>query len=129
MKITERIFKIEDIDCEITVEVVNRQKDILDYMDEYIDNMNYDWFDASDDCYMILYKDGTSECIYEDYDGHKIKRKGIVSIVNNNPCTSVVYGNFAINEYGVVTTSEVEDISEDNIREITSEELVHMEDY
>ena len=129
MKIDERIFKIDDIDCEVIVEVVGRQKDILDCMDEYIDNMNYDWFDASDDCYMILYKDGSEEYIHEDYDGHKIKRKGIVSIVNNNPCTSVVYGGFAINEYGVVTTSEVEDISEYNIHEVESYALVHMDDY
>ena len=124
MKIKERTFKIEDIDCEVVVEVVSRQKDILDYMDEYIENMDYDWFDASDDCYMILYKDGTSEYISEDFDGHKIKRNGIMSIVNNNPCTSVVYGKFAINECGVVTPSDEEMIAENNIREIESLKIV-----
>ena len=123
MKIKERIFKIEDINCEAIVEVVSTQKDILDYMDEYIENMNYDWFDGSDDSYMILYKDGSEEYIHEDFDGHKIKRKGIVSIVNNNPCTAVVYGNFAINEYGVVTPSFEEEIAENNIKEVTLQVL------
>jgi hypothetical protein len=117
MKIEERIFKILDIDTDIIVEVVGKQKDILDCMNEYIENMEYDWFDASDDAYMILYKDGSTEYIHEDYDGHKIRRKGIEAIVNNNPCTSVVYGHFSINQYGVVTPSEVEEINE-NIREI-----------
>ena len=128
MRVAERIFKILDIDCEITVEVVNRQKDILDYMDEYIENMEYDWFDASDDAYMILYKDGTTEYIYEDYDGHKIRRKGIEAIVNNNPCTSVVYGNFSINQYGVVTPSDEEEIHE-NIKEIPNTIASEIEDY
>ena len=57
-------------------------------------------------------------CINEDYDGHKIRRQNIASIVYDNPCTSIVYGNFAINEYGVVTTAFEEDINKTNIVEV-----------
>lgn len=117
MKIKERIFEIVDIECETIVEIVDRQKDIFDCINEYIENMEYDFFDPSDDSYVILYNDGTIDCIDECYDGHKIRRKGIVSIVNNNPCTSVVYGHFMINSYGVVTPSFEDIISPDNITE------------
>lgn len=75
MKIKERVFKIEDIDCECIVEVVSKQKDILDLIDEYIENLQYDWFDGSDDSFHIIYKDGTETFVDENYDGHKMKRK------------------------------------------------------
>lgn len=117
MKTKERIFKIQDIDCDLTVEIVNKQKDIFDSLDEYIENCQYEWYDTSDDSFEILYTNGTSEHICSDYDGHKIKRNGILSMVHNNPCTAIVYGNFSINEYGVVHPSEVEEIS-DNIKEV-----------
>ena len=39
-------------------------------------------------------------------------------MIYNNPCTSIVYGTFEINEYGVVTTSVIEKISNVNIKEI-----------
>lgn len=102
--ITSKTYLIENIDCEIIVEIETR-KELLSLMDEYIDNLNYDWFDGSDDTFNILYNDGTFDCINEEYDGHKVKRINILSIVYDNPCTSMVYGGYNINEYGVVTTS------------------------
>lgn len=50
-------------------------------MDEYLENLPDEWFDGMNDCFYILYKDGTYDCINEEYDGHKIKRINIASIV------------------------------------------------
>lgn len=115
----DRIFKIIDIDCESIVEFDTR-KHLLDNIEQYVENLQYDWFDGSDMSYCIMYKNGTCECINEDFDGHKIRKQNIISIVENNSCTSVVYGAFEMNEYGVVTVSEDEitRISEKNIIEV-----------
>lgn len=118
MKKAERVFLIEDIDSTITVEIMSKQKDIIDCMDEYIENIEYDWFDASDESFSILYKDGTFDYVDEEYDGHKVKRNNIQSIIDNNPCTYAVYGDFEINEYGVVTVSDSEVIANTNIIEV-----------
>ena len=118
MKKSERHFMIQDINCISIVEIVSKTKDIFDWLDNYIDNLCYDWFDPSDESFSILYKDGTQDYIDENYDGHKIKRQNIQSMVYDNPCTSMVYGTFEINEYGVVTTSVIEKISNVNIKEI-----------
>lgn len=118
MKIKERTFMIEDVDCVSIVEVVSKQKDVFDWLEDYIENMQYEWFDPCDDSFAILYKDGTTDYIDESYDGHKIRRRGIASMVYNNTCTSIVYGPFAINAYGVVTVSEKEEIADENIREL-----------
>lgn len=118
MKTKERTFRINDIDYTVTVEIVNRQKDIFDYIADYIDNLQYSWFDASDDSFQIIYKDGTTDFIDDGYDGHKIKRNNVLSMVYNNPCTAIVYGSFEINEFGVVIASAKTIISEQNITEI-----------
>ena len=112
----DRRFLIKDINCEVLVEVMSR-KEVLEWMDEYLENLPYEWFDGSNDCFHILYKDSSCDCINEEYDGHKIKRQNIASIVYDNACTSIVYGNFEINEYGVVTTSFEEKIAKENIVE------------
>ena len=121
MKVNERVFRIEDLDCYIAIEIVNRQKDIFDYIDDYIENLSYDWFDGSDDSFQIVYKDGTEEYIDEEYDGHKIRRNNILSMVYNNACDSVVYGGFEINEYGVVSASDRVVIADHNITEVPGE--------
>lgn len=113
----DRRFLVKDIDTEILVEVMSR-KEVLDWLNEYIENLPYDWFDGSDSCCHILYKDGSYDYINEEYDGHKIKKQNIASIVYDNPCTSIVYGNFEVNEYGVVTTAFEEKIADSNIIEI-----------
>lgn len=121
MKVKERVFRIEDLDCYIAIEIVNRQKDIFDFIDDYIENLSYDWFDGSDDSFQIVYKDGTEEYIDEEYDGHKIRRNNILSMVYNNACDSVVYGGFEINEYGVVSASDRVVIANHNITEVPGE--------
>ena len=116
--VKRRYFLIKDINEKVIIEVLDRQKDIFDYVDEYIENMSYEWFYPYDDTFKILYKDGKEDVINADYDGHKIKRKGVLSMVYDNACTSVVYGNFAINEYGVVNPSATEEVAFENIAEI-----------
>ena len=113
----DRRFLIHDIDCETLVEVMSR-KEVLSYLDEYLDNLLYDWFDGSDDSFSILYKDGSYDYINEEYNGHKIRRQHIASIVYTNACTDIVYGNFDINEHGVVTPAFEEKIAVSNITEI-----------
>ena len=118
MKKSERHFMIQDINCISIVEIVSKTKDIFDWLDDYIENLRYEWFESSDESFSILYKDGTQDYIDENYDGHKIKKQNIQSMIYNNPYTSIVYGTFEINEYGVVTTSVIEKISNVNIKEI-----------
>ena len=118
MNIKNRVFKIEDIDCEITVEFTSKKKDIFDIVDEYIENLPYEWFDPADDSFAILYKDGTYDFIDQCYDGHKIRKQNVLSIVNNNPGTYFVYGPFEINEYGVVTPAAETIIADHNIKEV-----------
>lgn len=112
-----RTFLIKDIETAVIVEVTSR-KEILAWMNELLENTEYDWF-QSDDAFMILYKDGTEDYIsQESYDGHKVKKQNIASIVYSNDCTNMVYGNFEINEYGVVTTAFEETIATENIQEV-----------
>ena len=110
-------FKILDIDINIVVEISNTQKEIFEWMDEYLDNLQYDWYDGSDTSFRILYKDGTEDTIDIDYDGHKVKKNNIKSMVFDSPCASMVYGTYQINEYGVVNTSDETIISE-NIKRL-----------
>lgn len=91
--------------CTIEVEIMSKTKDIFDYIEQYIENLSYNWFDAMDESFEILYDDGTMDYIYNDYDGHKIRKQHIKSIVYNNPCTYMVYGNYTMNEYGIVSCS------------------------
>lgn len=111
-----RTFLIKDLDAEIEV-VETTRKELLDYLDQYIDNLQYDWFDGSDESFGILYSDNSEDSICEDYDGHHIRRTGIVSIVYDNPANSMCYGPYAINEYGVVNT-DVKMSLDPNIEEI-----------
>ena len=110
-------YKILDIDANVVVELSNTQKEIFDWMDEYLENLQYDWYDGSDMSFRILYKDGTEDVIDMDYDGHKVRKNNIKSMVFDNACTSIVYGTYQINEYGVVNTSNETIISE-NIKRL-----------
>ena len=99
-----RTIHTSDVDTDVEIEIMTRAKDVLDWMDEYIENFEEDWFDPTDDSFEILYKDGTTDSVDSWYDGHKIRRQGIKSIVYNNPCTYIVYGDYEVNEYGIVHT-------------------------
>lgn len=100
-----RTFHITDVNCTIEIEIMSTTKDVFDWLDQYIENLQYDWFDATDESFQILYKDGTTEYIDSSYDGHKIRRQNIKSMVYNNPCTYIVYGEYEVNEYGVVNVA------------------------
>lgn len=112
----KRIFNVNDIDANIVVEISTR-KEIFSWLNDFIDNLPYEWF-SSDDTYSILYNDGSFDYIDINYDGHKIKKQNIKSLVFSNDCTYMVYGSFEINNYGVVTVSDKEIIAAENITEI-----------
>lgn len=112
-----RKYHIIDLDCDIEVEETTR-KDVLGWLDDFIENLQYDWYVNSDDAFMILYANGQEEYISQDtYDGHPIRRIGIVSMVYSNPEDYVVFGPYSINDCGVVTTSTYMDI-DPNIVEV-----------
>lgn len=111
-----RAFLITDINEQIVVEEITR-KDALSYIDEHLENIGYN-NDMSDYAFRILYKNGDIDCVAgNDYDGHKISRINIESIAIDNPCTSMVYGNYQINQYGVVNPA-LEMQIDGNIKEL-----------
>lgn len=112
-----RRFLIQDIDCVMTIETTTR-KELLSYLNGYLDIFGCQYHDPSLEVFRILYKDGTFDYIDEEYDGHKIKRQNIAAIVYDNPEDSIVFGNFEINDCGVVSPSFEEQIADDNIVEI-----------
>lgn len=112
-----RRFLIQDIDCVMTIEVTTR-KELLSCLDGYLDIFKCQYHDASLEVFRILYKDGTFDYIDEDYDGHKINRQHIAAIVYDNPEDSIVFGNFEINDCGVVSPAFKEKVADDNIVEI-----------
>lgn len=107
-------YHIIDLDVDIIVEETTR-KEILSYLDEYLDNLE-SGYDMSDYAFYILYSNGDSVSIVEnDYnDTYKIKRQNIVSMVFDNPETSMTFGPYSINDSGVVTPSFEMEI-DDNI--------------
>ena len=94
-KPSTRYFYIPDIDSTMCVEIMTK-KYMLDLIDETLR------FNLTDDecIYDILYKDGTEVRI--DENNRKYKKSGIIAISNDNGTTVQVYGNFEINENGVV---------------------------
>lgn len=96
-----REYLIIDIDTKMVIQETTR-KDILGYIDEHLENIKYG-NDMSDYAFRILYRDGSEdEVIGNDYDGHKIKRINILAVVVDNPCNSITFGNYEINNFGVV---------------------------
>lgn len=93
------IYNIEGIIIE--VENMTTRKDVLDLLNQYIENFNDEHFDATDESFEIIYKDGSAEYISSDYDGQKIRRNNIKSILYSNPCDYIVFGEYEMNKYGV----------------------------
>lgn len=110
MKQSVRKFFMNDIGAEVIVEVASR-KEVLSWLDGYVD------YCCEDDCFEILYNDGTVDIIDYEYDGHKIKRQNIASIVYANSATYMVYGNFEMNENGIAYAAFEEKI-DSNLVEI-----------
>lgn len=103
--VKRKIYLIEDLNCEIIVEETTR-KEILSYLDEYIENIEAG-YDMSDFAFHVLYTDGTAVSIVDndDTDAYQLRRQNIVSMVYDNPNTSMTFGPYAINGSGVVTPS------------------------
>ena len=104
-KPSTRYFYIPDIDSTMCVEIMTK-KYMLDLIDETLR------FNLTDDecIYDILYKDGTEVRI--DENNRNYKKSGIIAISNDNGTTVQVYGNFEINENGVVYPAAEEKIDE-----------------
>lgn len=110
-----RKFIIPSLDC-ISVVEFDTRKSLLDYLECFIENLKQGF--KPEEYYDILYSDGTEDRIDQEYDGHKIRRQHIVSMVYNNEMTSCVYGNFEINECGSVYPS-IQTIISEKLKEIT----------
>ncbi len=97
-----RAIEVEGVRIEI--EVVTAVKDVFDWLEQYIYNLNENVdFDPSDEAFEIVYKNGKTDYIGSDYDGHKISKRNIKSIVYSNPEDYIVYGDYEVNEYGIVS--------------------------
>lgn len=104
-KPSTRYFYIPDIDSTMCVEIMTK-KYMLDLIDETLR------FNLTDEecIFDILYKDGTEVRI--DENNRNYKKSGIIAISNDNGTTVQVYGNFEINENGVVYPAAEEKIDE-----------------
>lgn len=114
-RLENREFIIPSINCTSVVEFDTR-KNLLDYLECFIENLKQGF--KPEEYYDILYSDGTEDRIDQEYDGHKIRRQHIASMVYNNEMTSCVYGNFEINEWGSVYPS-IQTIISEKLKEIT----------
>ena len=99
-------YEINDMDgITSTVEECSTQKEILNLLDEMLDNVNngYDWnYEFENDSFYIEYNDGTSYYAGEYEDLGTYRKKNIHRIIYTNACTTMVYGDYEVNEYGVV---------------------------
>lgn len=118
------IFKIKDLDLVACI-YHDTKKNIIQNLKWFIDDLkdidrkldrNYpvDLTSLNDISYDILYKDGREESICGDYDYHKIDYNAICCIIENNPNECLVYGNYTINEHGIIYPSKTINI-DDNI--------------
>ena len=113
----DRYFYMKDIECSIIVEHCTR-REILSWLDEYAEMVTSGYGYAKDDTYEILYNDGTTDYIDENYDGHKIRKQNIAAIVNSNASTYMTYGKYEVSETGVVYAAFEEKIDNTNIIEV-----------
>ena len=106
-------YPIKDFDMCAVVWESRTQKEILEVLDELLENEKL-WLEGNsnlsnpfeDEASHILYKDGST---YDKLDGIKegvYKKKNIKAIVYDNPCDTWVYGEYEVNECGVVTYKE-----------------------
>ena len=118
----DRYFYIKDVECTTTISYTTR-KELLGLLDNIINN-RYDTFEFMEDdgaCFHIIYKDGTDDIVNMFYDGHKIKRINIASIVYTDATENLVYGNFEVSECGSVSASLTEKIDNTNVVEVDRE--------
>lgn len=102
-------YPITDMDINVSVFEFKRQKSILDTLDEMLENYNlYEQGilpsnPLEDESFYILYKDGSFYSLGECWEDGVYKKRNIKSIVYDNPCDTWVYGEYEVNEYGVVS--------------------------
>ena len=103
-------YYVADVDTWIDVWETKKQKEILDVLDESLE-MEKLWIDGNphvcnpfeDDSFYILYNDGSSYCKMDGIEDGVYKKKNIKAIVYSNACDTWVYGEYEVNEYGIVT--------------------------
>lgn len=97
-------YEIKDLDMKSIVYETNRQKDILDILDEMIENAKeYGWaYTFEDDCFYIEYEDGSTYEASECGEYGKYNKKNINKIIYVNANDTQVYGEYEVNEYGNV---------------------------
>lgn len=98
-------YEIKDLDMKATVWETNRQKDILDVLDEMIENAEqFGWaYIFEDNSFYIEYTDDTTYEANECGEYGTYKKKGIKRIIYNNANDTQVYGSYEVNEYGNVS--------------------------
>lgn len=98
-------YSVKDLDLSVVVWETDRQKDILDNLDEMLENAEvFGWaYIFENDSFYIEYNDGTSFSAGESYEEGVYKKRNIKRIIWNNANDTQVYGKYEVNEYGVVS--------------------------
>lgn len=113
-KTIKKEYPIKDMDgLTATVWECKTQKEILVWLDEAL-KMEKLWIEGNnlisnpfeDDAYYILYNDGSTYIKMDGIEEGIYKKKNIKAIVFNNANDTMVYGEYEINEYGIVTYKE-----------------------
>ena len=115
----ERYFYMKDVECTITISYTTR-KELLELLDNILNNCydTYEYMENEGACFHIMYKDGSEDVIDMFYNGHKIKKINIASIVYTDATENLVWGNFEVSEYGSVIASLTEKIDNTNVVEV-----------
>ena len=97
-------YFIEDIEMYTTVCECKTQKEILDVLDELLENAElFGEYVFEDEGFHILYNDGTTYDRLEGIEDGIYKKKNIKAIIYDNCNDTWTYGNYEVNEYGVVS--------------------------
>ena len=104
-------FYVQDCDISFDICEFKTQKEILACLDEALENEkeylkgNFD-NPFEDMSFRILYKDGALYYKTSCTEDGEYKKKNIAAIIFDNPIDTWVYGNYVVNEYGVVNFKE-----------------------
>lgn len=101
----KKLYDIKDFEEKSVVWETNRQKDILDILDELLENAEiYGWsYIFEDDSFYIEYLDGKTYEAGACGEYGEYKKKGIARIIYTNANDTQVYGDYEVNEYGNVS--------------------------
>lgn len=104
MKRVEYDINVEGIEFKSLVIETNRQKDILDILDEMLENAEiFGWSSIfEDDSFYIEYTDGTTYGALQYGEYGTYKKRNIKRIIYVNANDTMVYGEYEVNEYGNV---------------------------